>query len=896
MDTPKTKKRTEGEPWPAASTRTATVRSYLHAYRPGMALRVAIGFAAVAVTVLTANLLTQQSARDARERVRELLLQHEPMVRATESLAAAVSLYERAVIDQSESNVISRQEVQQASDRMDDAEAAFSSAADFPQLDAPVPGFANELDSLRSLGDDMLRASAARGLRLREYWTRFDELEANLGAPYEQAVRFAGAVFTSELLMDLERSLSTVRERVSAGASVASPNSLQLIMASENAFRRRVEEHSAELAKVHGRPWLEDVRRRFATLVRSRQTAFRAIDEFNDRSMLFRDKGAEISSRIVTQLIEPARSALADADRLAVRASDKADRQLVWASAATLLLLIIIAFATVTSVTAPVRRLTDATRRLAGGAVRTRVPRGGVREVDTLAVAFNQMAEQLQIAQNAVRVQHVELEAKVDERTRELNHLAYHDALTDLPNRRQLFAQLDAAIERGKKSGTRVALLFIDLDNFKTINDGLGHAFGDRVLQAVSERLRLNGMFSRAFTARLGGDEFTVVCEDVHTIGEVERLSASVLDEFHRSLPVHGRELRISVSVGASVYPDHALDGQALLRAADSALFRSKERGRNCWTLFVPQLLEAASSRFKVEQSLRRAVERGEFELLYQPEVCFETMEVHTVEALLRWRQPDGNVIAPADFFDIAERTGLITDISNWALRSAIEAAAHWQGGPWPKARVAINISSQQFLDGNFVERLQALLNKHALPPQCLEIELTENVLQTGATTIAALHRLRALGVSIALDDFGTGYSSLTSLERLPLTRVKIDRSLIATLDSSGRSPPIVRSIVGLCHSLGLQVTAEGVERNSQLALLLLDRGVQVQGYLVSRPLGADLVPTFLGKARTHLEQLARAMPTPSPDIDSSATRLRTLRMPSTRPLSRPTKGLEEEN
>jgi diguanylate cyclase (GGDEF)-like protein len=548
-------------------------------------------------------------------------------------------------------------------------------------------------------------------------------------------------------------------------------------------------------------------------------------------------------------------------------------------------------------VTAPVRRLTEATRRLAGGAVRTRVLRGGVREIDSLALAFNHMAEQLQIAQNAVRVQHGELEAKVDERTRELNHLAYHDALTDLPNRRQLFAQLDAAIERSRKGGTRVALLFIDLDNFKTINDSLGHAFGDRVLQAVSERLRLNGMFSRAFTARLGGDEFTVVCEAVQTIGEAERLSASVLEEFHRSLEVHGRELRISVSVGASIFPDHAADSQALLRAADSALFRSKERGRNCWTLFVPQLLEAASSRFNVEQSLRRAVERGEFELLYQPEVCFETMEVHTVEALLRWRQPDGNVIAPADFFDVAERTGLITDISNWALRSAIQAAALWQSGPWPRARVAINISSQQFLDGHFVERLQTLLAKHSLPPQCLEIELTENVLQTGSTTIAALHRLRALGVSLALDDFGTGYSSLTSLERLPLTRVKIDRSLIATIDSSGRSPPIVRSIIGLCHSLGLQVTAEGVERSSQLGLLLMDRGVQVQGFLVSRPIQAALVPTFLTRARGHLEELARMAPKPSQDIDSSATRLRTLRVPSARPPARAPKGsFEEEN
>jgi diguanylate cyclase (GGDEF)-like protein len=446
-----------------------------------------------------------------------------------------------------------------------------------------------------------------------------------------------------------------------------------------------------------------------------------------------------------------------------------------------------------------------------------------------------------------------------------------------------LLAHLEDAIDRARIGSTRVALLFIDLDNFKTINDSMGHAFGDRVLQAVSERLRMSSLFSRSFSARLGGDEFTVVCEEVNTLGDVERLSRSVLEEFQRSLSVHGRELRISVSVGACIYPDHASDSQALLRAADSALFRAKELGRNCWSLYAPQLLEAAASRFKVEQSLRRAVEQGEFELLYQPEVCFETLETHTVEALLRWRQPDGNLVSPADFFAVAEQTGMITDICDWALRTAIQTAAVWVNGPWPKARVAVNISSQQLLSGSFVGRLQALLKQYQLPPQCLEIELTENVLQTGANTIAALKRLREIGVSIALDDFGTGYSSLTSLERLPLTRVKIDRSLIATVDTGGRSPAIVRSIIGLCHSLGLQVTAEGVERPAQLGMLLTDRGVQVQGYLVSRPINAATVPVFIEQARSHLEQLMIGAPTPAQETDSNTTRLRTLRASGSR-------------
>jgi diguanylate cyclase (GGDEF)-like protein len=848
-----------------------------------MAWRVAIGFAAVALTVIVANISTQQSTREAREKVRELLVQHEPLVRATESLAAAVSMYERAVIDQSETSTVAQQSVKAAAQRMTEAVAIYQEAAGrFSDLDSPAAAFTAELNGFLKAGDDLLRSSVTRRSRMRDYWTRFDTLETSLNAPQANAVRFAGAVFASEKLMDLSRTLSGIREQVSAAASLSSPRSVQFIIASESAFRSRLQQHSAELAKLHGQPWLDQVKANFNGIVAGRRAAFESIETFNEQSVLFRDHSAEISGMVVNKLVEPARRALADADRLAVQASDRADSQLGWASAVAMLLLIGIAIATVTGVTAPVRRLTEATRRLAGGAVRTRVVRGGVRELDTLAEAFNQMAEQLQQAQNAVRVHQLELEARVDERTRELNHLAHHDPLTDLPNRRHLLAHLEEALDRARLRNGKLALLFIDLDNFKTINDSMGHAFGDRVLQAVSERLRMNSLFSRSFSARLGGDEFTVVCEEVNQLGDVERLGRSVLEEFQRSLSVHGRELRISVSVGACVFPDHASDSHALLRAADSALFRAKESGRNCWSLYAPQLLEAAASRFKVEQSLRRAVEQGEFELLYQPEVCFETLETHTVEALLRWRQPDGNVVSPADFFAVAEQTGLIADISDWALRTAIQTAAVWHNGPWPKARVAVNISSQQLMSASFLARLQSLLQQYQLPAQCLEIELTENVLQTGANTIATLQRLRAAGISIALDDFGTGYSSLTSLERLPLTRVKIDRSLITTIDTAGRSPAIVRSIIGLCHSLGLQVTAEGVERPAQLGVLLNDRGVQIQGYLVSRPINAATVPVFIDQGRAHLEQLMIGAPTPLQENENT-TRLRTLRASSTR-------------
>ncbi|MGH8188508.1 MAG: hypothetical protein ACREUC_18265, partial [Steroidobacteraceae bacterium] len=299
----------------------------VHSYRPGMALRVAIGFAAVALTVIAANVITQQSVREARSRVRELLLQHEPLVRATESLAAAVSLYERVIIDQSESSAVSQHQVQLAAQRMTDAAAGYDAAgANFPELAASGPEFAGELETFRAMGEEMLESSVARGARVREYWTRFDELEAGLNAPHAKAVRMAGAVFASERLMELTRLASAIRERVSAAAGIASPRSLQLISASENTFRMHLQEHSAELAKVHGQAWLADVSKDLNKVIAGRRAAFKAIDDFNERAMLFRDKSAEISALIVTQLVEPARRALADADRLAVRASDKADR------------------------------------------------------------------------------------------------------------------------------------------------------------------------------------------------------------------------------------------------------------------------------------------------------------------------------------------------------------------------------------------------------------------------------------------------------------------------------------------------------------------------------------------------------------------------------------------
>ncbi|WP_129775568.1 putative bifunctional diguanylate cyclase/phosphodiesterase [Peristeroidobacter soli] len=538
------------------------------------------------------------------------------------------------------------------------------------------------------------------------------------------------------------------------------------------------------------------------------------------------------------------------------QAEEQTDRSLVaWISIAVLVLLFWISIATVRSVVLPVRRLIQASEKLAGGEPCARVPRGGIKELDSLAVAFNNMAERLSHAQAAALNAHHQLEEKVAERTRQLQELAEVDPLTGLPNRRHLFQLLNASLERASRTSSRVGVLFLDVDNFKNINDSIGHSFGDRVLRGIAQRLQAAAQ-PLGFAARLGGDEFTVICEDVNDLEQIRAASEQIIRAFQTPLDIDGRELIIGVSVGASIYPDHEQNAEALLIAADTALFHTKSLGRGRASMFTPELLAGASNKFRIEQDLRRAIERNEFELFFQPEVSIEDLQTQLVEALIRWRTPDGRYIPPGEFLSVAEESGLIMEISDWVLRTAIRAAAEWHRGPWPQARVAINVSPRQLLDYGFVDRVRELLAEFDVPPRCIEIELTESVLQTGPATIEQLHRLRALGVAIALDDFGTGYSSLSSLERLPLTRVKLDRSLIESIDTNLRSRSIVRAIIDMCNGLGLQVTAEGLERAEQFERFLGCQNLSLQGYLLSRPVAMDQIFTAMASAAQRAQEL----------------------------------------
>jgi EAL domain-containing protein (putative c-di-GMP-specific phosphodiesterase class I) len=312
------------------------------------------------------------------------------------------------------------------------------------------------------------------------------------------------------------------------------------------------------------------------------------------------------------------------------------------------------------------------------------------------------------------------------------------------------------------------------------------------------------------------------------------------------------------------MYPDHAQDADALLRAADVALFRAKDLGRNRFALYTPELYDAAAYRFRVEQALRRAVDAGDLLLMYQPQVSLHTLECVGVEALLRWRKPDGRVATAAEFIHIAEKSGLMRDLTSWVLRSATSTVTAWRAMGWHRACVAINVSAPQFFETDFVEHVIEALRVTGLPPSALELELTETVMQTGAATVDALKRLREIGVSIALDDFGIGYSSLTSLEQLPITRVKLDRTLVEGIDVNPRSAAIARSVIALCHGLGLQVVAEGVERPGQLTFLSQCGPVTVQGFLLAHPVEMEAVPkaaeTAAARARALLHQSSGAV------------------------------------
>jgi diguanylate cyclase (GGDEF)-like protein len=760
------------------------------------------------------------------------------------------------------------------------------------------------LDTYSERGTRLIGVADQRRQTLATYADHLRSLHSLLDQSVDKSWKIFGRVVARQTVLKLRADhdqLQIAFAALSANTSL-DPLSVSSLIEREATFDTTLARNERALNRSEGREWVANVRSEFhqlialraalvidwqrletvqlqfieaATLARERaeaipdlpQAAIASVNEkvrfvspplLEDASfvgpLLLEDSSfvgpllLEDSNFVGPLLLEslPPSTAASPETRVARQEPDSAKQLLVaWVSGGVLLIVLLISLRTVRSIVVPIRRLLHATNQLGKHGTHEPVPRGGLKELDTLALSFNEMAAELVASRRIASEHQRELEQRVMERTRELQELAECDPLTGLPNRRHLLALLEAALVAATPSRQIVAVFFLDLDNFKNINDSMGHGFGDEVLKAIAKRLK-DVVRDMGFAARLGGDEFTVILTHANDIDSVWATGLHVIAAFQRPLSIGNRELTISVSVGASIYPDHEHTAEGLLKAADAALFRAKALGRSQLSVYTPELLAEAATRFTTEQGLRQAVERGDFELVFQPEVSADTLETALVEALLRWRLPDGRLASPAEFFAVAEESGLITEIGDWVLRSAIATAAQWHHGEWPQARVAINVSPRQLLDHRFVEKVQALLTEFKVPARCIEIELTESVLQTGRATIDTLHRLHAAGLAIALDDFGTGYSSLASLEKLPFTRIKLDRSLIADIATNTRSAAITRAIIRLCHDLKLEVTAEGVETQEQLDILIQHRPIYLQGYLLSKAVQAhDLVATL---------------------------------------------------
>jgi diguanylate cyclase (GGDEF)-like protein len=820
--------------------------------RLGIGARLALALAAIAAVIMLGHGLATENTRRAVQSLRSMQIEYEPQALRAATVIEKLADYDRAVVEYLQSDHQSASEsVTDAADEVDLAVNHYFNDDPAPPASADAVQLRIELARHIAQGEKLAALAAKRTEWVARRRVLLDGVQRRIASAGGTGLAIANEqVVLRKSLSELATALNAIR------GSFDAPETLDR---EEKEFGAALARNNAELSHSPGRAWLDLVHEDFGVSVRLR----RAIAGFDATNVparrSFVDAGATLAAAAQSHLQEPARRSLLEAAAHAAASAEHAERTLTTTGVAVLGVVLCVSLLLSLSITAPVRRLTAATRQLTAGNRAARAPRGGSAEIDELAESFNAMADQIARAEGELRAHQTELERHVAERTQQLHHLAHHDPLTQLPNRRQLAAQLAAALTRAAANEQRVALLFVDLDNFKSINDTLGHNFGDRVLQAITERLRL-ATAGRALLARLGGDEFTVLMEDVKSPEEVEERAAALVATLQEPLLVDGRILSTSASIGASMYPDHAADSEALLRAADVALFRAKELGRNRFAFYRPALYNAAAQRFRLEQSLRRAVEAGDLMLMYQAQVALHTRETLGVEALLRWRKPDGRIATATEFIHIAEKTGLIHELTGWVLRTATQAAARWRQQGWHHACVGINVSPTQFLDSAFVEQVTAALAAADLPASALELELTETVFQTGAPTIEALRRLRALGVSIALDDFGSGFSSLTSLEQLPITRVKLDKTLIEAIDSNARSAAIARSIITLCHGLGLQVMAEGVERLEQLAVLAEYGPVGVQGYLLGHPVSADMAVSAAQEAAARAREMLLAL------------------------------------
>jgi diguanylate cyclase (GGDEF)-like protein/PAS domain S-box-containing protein len=434
----------------------------------------------------------------------------------------------------------------------------------------------------------------------------------------------------------------------------------------------------------------------------------------------------------------------------------------------------------------------------------------------------------------------------------QMAHLASHDSLTDLPNRLLLADRLARALALAQRHQRRLAVLFLDIDRFKHINDSLGHMLGDELLRAVARELTMC-VRSSDTVSRHGGDEFVVVLAELEHAEDAAMGAKKILAVLALPHNLAGHELHITVSIGISVYPDDGKDAETLLKNADMALYHAKDQGRNCYQFFEPDLNARAIERQAIETGLHAALENREFELFYQPKMNLKTGVIVGAEALLRWHHPDRGLLEPAQFVPIAEECGLIRPIGRWVVREACHQARKWQDAGLLRIPVAVNISAIEFRSRGFLTSIVDILKETRLDPRYLEIELTESVLMAHIEAASSvLHALKGLGVRLAIDDFGTGWSSLSYLRHFPIDALKVDKSFVSEITSGSRAASLVTAIIRMGKSLKHRVVAEGVETGDQLAFLQAEDCDEAQGYYFSRPIVAHQFALGLENCAIH--------------------------------------------
>jgi diguanylate cyclase (GGDEF)-like protein len=436
--------------------------------------------------------------------------------------------------------------------------------------------------------------------------------------------------------------------------------------------------------------------------------------------------------------------------------------------------------------------------------------------------------------------------------------LATHDELTGLPNRLVFGQAVSDAVKAGRRYGQEFAVIFADLDRFKIINDTLGHAAGDALLTEIANRLR-QCVRESDVVARGGGDEFIILLREVSDANQVTTVARKILSIVVKPLTIHGQECRVTASIGISLFPSDAQDGETLVKNADAAMYAAKEDGRNAFRFHSQEIKNQSLERLMLETSLRRALERNELLLYYQPKRDLGRGGISGVEALLRWNHPDLGLLQPSRFIPLAEETGLIVPIGKWVLETACAQNMAWQRQGLPAIRIAVNLSPRQFADPNVLHDIRGALEKSGMPAQLLELEITESmVMQNVERTVRVLEAIKSLGITLAIDDFGTGYSSMSLVKKFPIDALKIDRSFVREIMNDCEDKAIADAIIALGRALNLTVVAEGVETAEQEAFQRAHNCDEIQGYLISKPVPADEFATFLANhAVAQLKALA---------------------------------------